>query len=72
MAKCLCQTCKNKLLTGGLYGFLKWLAKNKWSRKWQETLVMNAFSKVVWELVQLQYVNVKETEISTWWKIKNK
>jgi hypothetical protein len=28
-----------KWLTGGLYGFIKWLAKNKWFQKWQETLV---------------------------------
>jgi hypothetical protein len=28
-----------KWLTGGLYGFVKWLAKNKWFQKWQETLV---------------------------------
>jgi hypothetical protein len=44
---------KHKWLTGGLYGFVKWLAKNKWFRKWlaknkwfrkcQETLVNARF-----------------------------
>jgi hypothetical protein len=28
-----------KWLSGGLYGFIKWLAKNKWFRKCQGTLV---------------------------------